>query len=136
MKRLVFCFDGSWNQIDAPHPTNVLFTAQSVLPMAPDGTAQLIYYDEGVGTEKGEKLRGGMFGKGLEKNLNDAYRFLIFNHTPGDEIYVFGFSRGAFTARSFAGLISNCASSVVAMPARSTRRCSSTGRARTLMPRA
>lgn len=108
MKRLVFCFDGSWNQIDAPHPTNVLFTAQSVLPMAPDGTAQLIYYDEGVGTEKGEKLRGGMFGKGLEKNLNDAYRFLIFNHTPGDEIYVFGFSRGAFTARSFAGLISNC----------------------------
>ena len=108
MKRLVFCFDGSWNQIDAPHPTNVLFTAESVLPMTADGTAQVIFYDEGVGTEKGEKLTGGMFGKGLEKNLNDAYRFLIFNHTPGDEIYVFGFSRGAFTARSFAGLISNC----------------------------
>lgn len=108
MKRLVFCFDGSWNKIDAPHPTNVLFTAQSVLPIARDGTTQLIYYDEGVGTEKGEKFRGGMFGKGLEKNLNDAYRYLVFNHTPGDEIYIFGFSRGAFTARSFAGLISNC----------------------------
>lgn len=107
MKRLVFCFDGSWNQLDAPYPTNVVFTAESVLPIAADGTAQVIFYDEGVGTEKGEKLTGGMFGKGLEKNLNDAYRFLIFNHTPGDEIYVFGFSRGAFTARSFVGLISN-----------------------------
>lgn len=94
MKRLVFCFDGSWNQLDAPYPTNVVFTAESVLPIAADGTAQVIFYDEGVGTEKGEKLTGGMFGKGLEKNLNDAYRFLIFNHTPGDEIYVFGLSRG------------------------------------------
>jgi len=106
MKRLVFCFDGSWNRIDAPHPTNVLFTAESVLPLAGE-TAQLIYYDEGVGTEQGEKFRGGMFGRGIEKNLNDAYRFLVFNHTPGDEIYIFGFSRGAFTARSFAGLIAN-----------------------------
>lgn len=108
MKRLVFCFDGTWNRIDAPHPTNVLFTAESVIPIDPNNVAQLIYYDEGVGTGKGEKLRGGAFGAGLEKNLNDAYRFLVFNHTPGDEIYLFGFSRGAFTARSFAGLISRC----------------------------
>lgn len=108
MKRLVFCFDGTWNRIDAAHPTNVLFTAESVIPIAPDGVTQLVYYDEGVGTGKGEWLRGGAFGAGLEKNLNDAYRFLVFNHTPGDEIYLFGFSRGAFTARSFAGLIARC----------------------------
>lgn len=108
MKRLVFCFDGTWNRIDAEHPTNVLFTAESVIPIAPDGVTQLIYYDEGVGTGKGEWLRGSAFGAGLEKNLNDAYRFLGFNHTPGDEIYLFGFSRGAFTARSFARLISRC----------------------------
>lgn len=108
MKRLVFCFDGTWNRIDAAYPTNVLFTAESVIPIAPDGVTQLIYYDEGVGTGRGERLRGGAFGAGLEKNLNDAYRFLVFNHTPGDEIYLFGFSRGAFTARSFAGLISRC----------------------------
>lgn len=108
MKRLVICFDGTWNRIDAEYPTNVLFTAESVIPIAPDGIAQVIYYDEGVGTARGEWLRGGAFGAGLEKNLNDAYRFLVFNHTPGDEIYLFGFSRGAFTARSFAGLIARC----------------------------
>jgi uncharacterized protein (DUF2235 family) len=108
MKRLVVCFDGSWNRLDAPFSTNVVITAESVLPIASDGTAQAIFYDEGVGTRKGEKLSGGLLGHGIVQNLGDAYRFLIFNHTPGDEIYVFGFSRGAYTARSFAGLLSTC----------------------------
>lgn len=107
MKRLVFCFDGTWNKLDAPFPTNVVLTAESVLPLTANGTAQVIFYDEGVGTAPGQELTGGIFGEGLEQNLYDAYRFLIFNHTPGDEIYVFGFSRGAFTARSFVGLIAN-----------------------------
>ncbi len=106
MKRLVICFDGTWNRLDAPHPTNVLFTAESVLPAAPDGTVQVVYYDEGVGTEEGESLTGGIFGAGLLRNLSEAYRFIIFNYAPGDEIYVFGFSRGAYTARSLAGLLS------------------------------
>lgn len=104
MKRLVFCFDGSWNRLDTPYPTNVLLTAESVLPMA-DGVVQVTFYDEGVGSEQGEELAGGMFGAGLVKNLSDGYRFLIFNYAPGDEIYVFGFSRGAYTARSFVGLL-------------------------------
>lgn len=108
MKRLVFCFDGSWNRLDTPHPTNVLLTAESVLPMSGDGVVQATFYDEGVGSEEGEALSGGVFGAGLVKNLSDGYRFLIFNHSPGDEIYVFGFSRGAYTARSFAGLLSTC----------------------------
>lgn len=108
MKRLVFCFDGTWNTLAAPIPTNVVVTAESVVPTASDGTAQVIFYDEGVGTKKWEQIRGGMFGLGLVENMADAYRFLIFNHTPGDEIYVFGFSRGAYTARSFVGLLSNC----------------------------
>lgn len=107
MKRLVFCFDGTTNTLDAPHSTNVVKVAQSLSPMA-RGTAQLIYYDKGVGTDEGEKLSGGAFGAGLDKNLYEAYAFLIFNYTPGDEIYVFGFSRGAYTARSFAGLVYNC----------------------------
>lgn len=107
-KRLVFCFDGTWNRLDAKFPTNVVITAESVLPLAPDGIAQLIFYDEGVGTDQFERFRGGLFGAGLVKNIADAYRFLIFNHTPGDEIYVFGFSRGAYTARSFVGLLRNC----------------------------
>jgi uncharacterized protein (DUF2235 family) len=107
MKRLVFCFDGTWNRLDAPHPTNVVLTAESVVPIA-GGIAQLIFYDEGVGTGRHERFRGGLFGAGLVKNLGDAYRFLIFNYTPGDEIYAFGFSRGAYTARSFVGLIYTC----------------------------
>ncbi len=106
MKRLVICFDGTWNRLDAPHPTNVLFTAESVLPVAADGTVQVVYYDEGVGTEDGESLTGGIFGAGLMRNLSEAYRFIIFNHAPGDEIHIFGFSRGAYTARSLAGLLS------------------------------
>src|SRR2546421_4524568 len=108
MKRLVFCFDGTWNRIDAAHSTNVVMTAESVLPLASDNVSQLIYYHEGVGTGRWDRIRGGIFGSGLVQNLADAYRFLIFNHTPGDEIYVFGFSRGAYTARSFVGLIGCC----------------------------
>jgi uncharacterized protein (DUF2235 family) len=61
-----------------------------------------------VGTGRHERFRGGLFGAGFLKNLGDAYRFLIFNYTPGDEIYAFGFSRGAYTARSFVGLINTC----------------------------
>lgn len=107
MKRLVFCFDGSWNRLDTPNPTNVLLTAESVLPLDA-GAAQITFYDEGVGSEEGEAFAGGVFGAGLVKNLSDGYRFLIFNYAPGDEIYVFGFSRGAYTARSFVGLINTC----------------------------
>lgn len=108
MKRLVFCFDGTWNRIDAAYSTNVVITAESVLPLASNNISQLIYYHEGVGTSRGDRIRGGMFGSGLVQNLADGYRFLIFNHTPGDEVYVFGFSRGAYTARSFVGLVNCC----------------------------
>jgi uncharacterized protein (DUF2235 family) len=105
MKRLVFCFDGTWNKLDAEYATNVVLTAESVLPLTRDNVAQVVFYDEGVGTSKFESLSGGMFGAGLLRNMADGYRFLIFNYSPGDEIYVFGFSRGAYTARSFVGLI-------------------------------
>lgn len=111
MKRLVFCFDGTWNRLDAKNPTNVVLTAESITPSVKldnETVAQIIHYDEGVGTQTGESIRGGLFGHGLLQNLSDAYRFLIFNYTVGDEIYIFGFSRGAFTARSFVGLIRNC----------------------------
>jgi uncharacterized protein (DUF2235 family) len=110
MKRIVFCFDGTWNRIDAKTPTNVLLTAESILPLgSADGNiAQLIYYHEGVGTGKWDRISGGAFGAGLLRNIVDAYRFLIFNYTAGDELYVFGFSRGAYTARSFVGLVATC----------------------------
>ena len=55
-----------------------------------------------------DRLFGGAFGKGLNKNVEDAYRFLLHNYEPGDEVFLCGFSRGAFTARSLVGLIGNC----------------------------
>ena len=105
MKRLVFCFDGSWNRLSAPNPTNVVITAQSVTPVAKDGTRQIIHYDPGVGTGVNDKWGGGLFGEGLIDKIVDGYTFLVFNYELGDEIFVFGFSRGAFTARAFVGMV-------------------------------
>lgn len=106
-KRLVFCFDGTWNRLSADNPTNVVLLSQMVRPIAADGTPQVIYYDEGIGTSAWFAIRlwQGAWGKGMLGILRKAYRFLIFNYEPGDEIFIFGFSRGAYTARSFAGFI-------------------------------
>ena len=105
MKRIVFCFDGTWNRLGVDTPTNVVLTAASIERQARDGVVQIIHYDEGVGTGRLEKMSGGVFGVGLVDNVREAYRFLIFNYDPGDEIYVFGFSRGAFSARTFVGFV-------------------------------
>ena len=71
---------------------------------------QLTYYDDGVGTDDLRWLRlfGGAFGWGLSRNIRKAYAFLAMNYEPGDQIYLFGFSRGAFTVRSLAGVILSC----------------------------
>ncbi|MBL0001859.1 MAG: DUF2235 domain-containing protein [Sphingomonadales bacterium] len=105
MKRLVFCFDGTWNKLSTNCPTNVVLVAEMVAPIAKGGVPQIVYYDEGIGTAKSEHFMGGAFGKGMMTNIREAYRFLLFNYEPGDQIYAFGFSRGAFTARSFLGFI-------------------------------
>jgi len=106
-KRLVFCFDGTWNQLSADRPTNVVQLAQMVVPIAADGTSQIVYYDEGIGTNMNRllRIRDGAFGAGMLRIIREAYRFLIFNYQPGDEIFAFGFSRGAYTARSFVGFV-------------------------------
>jgi uncharacterized protein (DUF2235 family) len=106
MRRLVVCCDGTWKTADDGVVTNVVKLMDLVLPIAPDGTHQIIYYGKGVGTgNRLDRLTGGAFGDGLETNVKDAYRFLVQNYAEGDELYLFGFSRGAFTARSLAGLI-------------------------------
>ncbi|WP_254554222.1 phospholipase effector Tle1 domain-containing protein, partial [Salmonella enterica] len=79
--------DGTWNKLNPDLATNVVLTAASIQRTDDDGIAQIIHYDEGVGTDELEKVRGGVFGQGLVKNLREAYRFLIFNYDPGDEIY-------------------------------------------------
>ncbi|AOT08387.1 DUF2235 domain-containing protein [Pseudoalteromonas luteoviolacea] len=111
MKRLVLCMDGTWNkpaQYDRGKrkPTNVVKLARGVDPVCPDGVHQVVYYSEGVGTHWGvDKILGGGFGFGLSQNVLRAYQFLVLNYQPGDEIYGFGFSRGAYTIRSVIGLI-------------------------------
>lgn len=105
MKRLVFCFDGTWNALNADTPTNVVLTAASIVREAADGISQVIHYDEGVGTGRLERFSGGMLGAGLIQNVREAYRFLLFNYDVGDQIFVFGFSRGAFSAQTFVGFL-------------------------------
>ncbi|GAA1233937.1 MULTISPECIES: DUF2235 domain-containing protein [Streptomyces] len=107
-KRLVVCCDGTWNFADQPSKTNVTKLALSVRPESAAGMSQRVYYHSGVGTHRREHLRGGAFGVGLSRNIVDAYRFLIELYEPDDELFLFGFSRGAFTARSLAGLVRNC----------------------------
>lgn len=112
MKRIAIFCDGTWQKADRAQPTNVWKLSQATVPS--DGrTPQIVYYQEGVGTGRGptalgrwlDRIIGGAFGLGLNDNIEDAYRWLIFNYEPGDELYVFGYSRGAYTARSLVGLI-------------------------------
>lgn len=108
MKRLVVCCDGTWQTLDNLYPTNVLKLAQAVQLEDPSGVPQVVYYDEGVGTGgRVDRLAGGAFGAGIDRKIEGAYRFLCLNYAPGDEVYLFGFSRGAYTVRSLAGLIYN-----------------------------
>jgi uncharacterized protein (DUF2235 family) len=114
MKRLVICSDGTWNRADQEHngtpcPTNVVKLAYRVAKTDASGIKQIVFYDQGVGTGNVlDRLSGGAFGEGLVDNIFDAYRFLIANFEPGDEIFLVGFSRGAFTARSIGGMIRKC----------------------------
>ena len=110
-KRIVVCFDGTWNEPDddtdvaKQAETNVRRLYESVRPRGADGREQEKWYDEGVGTKFLERLRGGLFGLGLSENIRQGYRVLIDTYQEGDEVFVFGFSRGAYTARSLVGLI-------------------------------
>jgi hypothetical protein len=110
-KRLIVCCDGTWNDADsAGEFTNVVRVARAVLPTDIRGgreTHQIVYYQSGVGTGSDlvQRVLGGGVGLGLSRNVRDAYGFIAANYCPEDEIFLFGFSRGAYTARSVAGLI-------------------------------
>ncbi|MBN9521926.1 DUF2235 domain-containing protein [bacterium] len=115
MKRIVLCFDGTWNTPaddaipeDQRVETNVRRFFRSVDPVGPDGAEQDVWYNEGVGTGRLNRLTGGAFGAGLDAHVVDGYRHLVDTYEDGDEVYVLGFSRGAYTARSLVGMIRNC----------------------------
>lgn len=115
MKRIAIFCDGTWSKADQPDPTNVVRLSRLIPAAAPDGTRQVTCYFEGVGVpgdggflkRLDHKLSGGAMGFGLDDRIAEAYEALARAYHPGDQVHVFGFSRGAYTARSLAGLIRN-----------------------------
>lgn len=126
MKRLVLLLDGTWNTDFGDRPTTNIVRLREILAGSlrevppPSGLAEsnavsgltdeygiehLVHYDSGVGTGWKDWLSGAIFGRGLTTNIRQAYRFLSRHYVPGDEIYIFGFSRGAYTARSLVGYV-------------------------------
>jgi uncharacterized protein (DUF2235 family) len=105
VKRLALFVDGTWNV--ASNNTNVWRLHLLTAPADEAGTPQETYYHVGVGTDRTNHLRGA-FGKGINASVRDSYEWLLGRYLPGDEIFIFGFSRGAFIARSLAGFIDRC----------------------------
>ena len=106
-RRLVLLFDGTWNKPESN--TNVERLRRLIAPHDGNGIEQLVNYIPGVGVKPGlTHLLGGAFGYGLSNHVIDGYRWLCATWQPGDVLYLFGFSRGAYTARSLAGLIRKC----------------------------
>src|ERR1700722_19986117 len=100
-KNLAVFLDGTWDTVG--DNTNVWRIKSLCADKGADGQPQLNYYSVGVGTSIGEKIRGGVLGYGVDRVVRDAYQWLIENYDEGDNLFLFGFSRGAFEARSLAG---------------------------------
>jgi len=121
LKNIILCSDGTGNTMMKGRGTNVwkLYEAvdltahrwqQGQNDGSTRGKEQIAYYDDGVGSQQNKilKIVGGAFGYGLKRNIRDLYKSLCRAYRPGDDIYIFGFSRGAYTARVLAGLILSC----------------------------
>ena len=115
MKRIVSLIDGTWNEEGKGNDTNIAKLdpnyakagAPLIRPRAADGTRQIAFYHDGVGSDPDllKHLLGGAIGIGLKKIVQDAYRHIAENYARGDELHILGFSRGAYAARALAGLI-------------------------------
>ncbi|KAJ5960943.1 uncharacterized protein N7479_008093 [Penicillium vulpinum] len=115
-KRIIICCDGTWQSAVSGQknvPSNVTRLCRALNSVGTDSHGhqwqQIVWYDSGIGTTSGplaKKIEGAI-GLGLEGNVVEAYNFCVLNYRPGDQIMCFGFSRGAFTARAIAGLISD-----------------------------
>lgn len=106
-KRLIICCDGTWNWPDQKgSPTNVVKMVRAIRPADDRGVPQIVFYDTGVGTGNVlDRIAGGLLGLGLAENVKQTYGFVVDNYQPADELFFFGFSRGAYTVRSLSGLI-------------------------------
>lgn len=128
-KQLILCFDGMWDRPpdqgnlvhstgisdqqtahpplnDLPPATSVLRLYESILPRTHQGRPQQKWYDSGTEIPWFHRFRAGSFGYGVDQSILHAYAYLAATYEPGDDLFVYGFSRGAYTARSLAGLLS------------------------------
>ncbi len=118
-RRLIICCDGTWQTSVSEKeniPSNVTKLCRLIKRYSEKKTDesrnwhQLVYYDSGIGTGNLsgiEAARQGGTGAGLMENVIEAYNFIVLNYQEGDEIFCFGFSRGAFTARAVSGLVAD-----------------------------
>ena len=116
MANIIVCADGTWNRpeedVEKDFPTNVLKLARAIKPTASAAAntkaiKQHVFYDWGLGSYH-NSFSAGATGRGIHKNIVDGYRYIVQNYAHGDKIYLFGFSRGAYTVRALCGLINNC----------------------------
>jgi uncharacterized protein (DUF2235 family) len=113
MKRIVILIDGTWNEEGKGNDTNIAkldpaYRAEALIKArAADGVVQLVSYHKGVGADPDflKHILGGAVGIGLKQIIQDACQAIVRNYEQGDEIYILGFSRGAYAARALAGLI-------------------------------
>ncbi len=110
MANIIICADGTWNRpeedVEKDFPTNVLKLSRAIKPAA-NGLKQHVFYDWGLGSYH-SSVSAGATGRGIHKNIMDGYRYIVQNYVPDDKIFLFGFSRGAYTVRALSGLINNC----------------------------
>lgn len=106
-KRICIFSDGTWSDPEIETQTNIVKLAKAVKYSCSESIPQLVFYDPGLGTSGSisDAMTGGAFGHGIDRNIQELYSFLALNYAPGDEVYMFGYSRGAYTVRSLAGLI-------------------------------
>lgn len=122
-KRIIIACDGTWDNDDygmekkdilpwsketPKPPSNVTRICRSILPFDGD-KPQITYYQAGIGSEHTlkDKLWGGLTGFGISEHVREAYSFICHNYVENDEIIILGFSRGAFTARTIASMVSD-----------------------------
>lgn len=99
-KRIALFFDGTWNDPSDETRVNAGFKLTKEIP-----GIQIKQYFEGLGVKVGQKFTGGVFAKGLGENVIEGYQYLLDTYEDGDDVFVFGFSRGAFTATSVCAMI-------------------------------
>lgn len=124
-KRIILLLDGTWNDPAAgDNDTNIVRLEDLIVRTlretstetaatlgklthgyVTDGQENIVLYQRGVGTGAFDRFKGGVLGIGLHDNIRRAYRFLSYHYEKGCDLYVFGFSRGAYTARSLVGYI-------------------------------